>query len=155
WEEGVSAQNIYVNKDNAGYQLIETVSAVENAVQLEIEPNSSYCFYVEAVSNGSQRPSTTNSTCVDTDYPEVIEFNYLNRVTTIEEQRIQMEVLKDISGIVTSFELLRAKGDDPFLSLGTYAEIYNSVTTVYDTGVHASNTVYRYKWKAFDGCGAE
>jgi len=155
WEEGVSAQNIYVNKDNAGYQLIETVSAVENAVQLEIEPNSSYCFYVEAVSNGSQRPSTTNSTCVDTDYPEVIEFNYLNRVTTIEEKRIQIDLLQDINGIGTTYELLRAKGDDPFLSLGTYAEINNPVITVYDTDVNASNTVYRYKWKAFDGCGAE
>src|SRR5690606_31701655 len=155
WEEGVSAQNIYVNKDNAGYQLIETVSAVENAVQLEIEPNSSYCYYVEAVSNGSQRASTTHSTCVDTDHPEVIEFDYLNRVTTIEEKRIQIDLLQDINGIGTTYELLRAKGDDPFLSLGTYAEINTPVITVYDPDVNASNTVYRYKWKAFDGCGAE
>src|SRR5690606_7745250 len=78
-----------------------------------------------------------------------------NRVTTIEEKRIQIGLLQDINGIGTTYELLRAKGDDPFLSLSTYAEINNPVITVYDTDVNASNTVYRYKWKAFDGCGAE
>ncbi|NEN25194.1 hypothetical protein G3O08_16960 [Cryomorpha ignava] len=155
WDEGVEKQNIYVNKDNAGYQIVETVSNVQNAIQLDIEPNSSYCIYVEAVSNGSQRPSTTNATCVDTDYPEVIDFNYLNRVTTVDEKRIQIDLLQDVNGNGTTYQLLRAKGDDPFLPFGTYSETNNPLITVFDTDVNASNTVYRYKWKAFDGCGAE
>lgn len=155
WDEGVALQNIYVNKDNAGYQLVETVSAAQNAIQLDIEPNSSYCFYVEAVSNGTQRPSTTNATCVDTDYPEVISFNYLNRVTTIDDKRIQIDLLQDVNGIGTTYSLFRAEGVGQFLPLGTYSATVDPVITVYDTDVNASSTVYHYKWKAYDGCGEE
>lgn len=155
WSEGVAEQNIYVNKDNDGFELVQTVSGIQNAIDLIIEPNSSYCIYVEAVSNGSQRPSTSNATCIDTQYPEVIEFNYLNRVTTINDNRIQIDLLQDVSGSGSTYQLLRAKGDGDFLPLATYAQSNEPIISVYDTDVNASSSVYRYKWKAFDGCGAE
>ena len=155
WEEGVAEQNIYVNENNGGFQLVATVSPDELMYNLAIEPNSEYCIYIEAVSNGSQRPSTTNATCVETNYPEVIDFNYLNRVTTVSEDRIQIDLLQDLQGIGTTYELMRAEGDDDFQSIGVYSATNDPVFTVFDTDVNTSNTVYKYKWKAFDGCGEE
>ncbi len=155
WEEGVAEQNIYVNLNNSGFQLETTLIPGVNTYELEIEPNSEYCIYVEAVSNGSQRPSTTNPTCVETNYPDVIDFNYLNRVTTVGDDRIQIDLLQDVQGIGTTYELLRAEGDDDFQSIGIYGATSDPVLTVFDTDVNSSNTVYKYKWKAFDGCGEE
>jgi len=155
WQEGVALHNIYVNQDNGGYQLVESLAANEVSYNLPIEPNSEYCIYVEAVSNGSQRPSTTNATCLETNYPQVSEFNYLNRVTTIDNKRIQIDLLQDVNANGTTYELLKSKNNEAFQSMGVYNKTNIPVLTVFDTEVNADIAVYKYKWKAFDGCGVE
>lgn len=155
WQEGIALHNIYVNQDNGGYQLVESLAANEVSYDLSIEPNSEYCIYVEAVSNGSQRSSTTNATCLETNYPEVAAFNYLNRVTTVNDKRIQIDLLQDISANGTKYELLKSKNDQAYLSMGVYNKTDNPILTVFDTDVNADISVYKYKWKAFDGCGLE
>jgi len=155
WQEGIALHNIYVNQDNGGFQLVESLAANAVSYDMPIDPNSEYCMYVEAVSNGSQRPSTTNATCVQTNYPEVAAFNYLNRVTTIDNKRIQIDLLQDLDANGTRYELFKSKNNEPFQSFGVYEKTESSILTVVDTDVDADFAVYQYKWKAFDGCGLE
>lgn len=154
WEEGVALYNLYLSENGGSYQLVETFSADEASYNLPVEPNYEYCFYIEAISNGSQRPSTTNSFCFKTDYPQVAAFNYLNRVTTLNDKRIQIDLLQDLNSIGTTYELLRAEEGNFFESMGTYPmDQNNTMLTVTDNDVNADVKVYRYKWKAYDGCG--
>ena len=155
WQEGIALHNIYVNHDNGGFQLVESLAANEVSYDLPIDPNSEYCIYVEAVSNGSQRPSTTNATCIETNYPQVAAFNYLNRVTTVDNKRIQIDLLQDVDANGTKYELLKSTNDGVYQSMGVYNKTDNPILTVFDAEVNADVSVYKYKWKAFDGCGLE
>ena len=155
WQEGIALHNIYVNQDNGGFQLVESLAANAVSFDLPIDPNSEYCMYVEAISNGSQRPSTTNATCLQTDYPQVAAFNYLNRVTTVDKKRIQIDLLQDLDAKGTTYELFKSKNDQTYQSIGVYTKTNTSILSVFDTDVDADFAVYKYKWKAFDGCGLE
>ena len=155
WDEGVSEYRIHAFINNGGDQVIGTAAGDALSYNLEIDPNTNYCIYIEAISNGPQRPSTSNETCFETKYPEVITFNYLNRVTTVDNQTIQIDLYQDANGEGTTYELMRSKSGGSFESLGTYPQTPNPVLTVLDGNVDASNTVYSYKWKAYDGCGQE
>ncbi len=155
WDEGVNSYKIHAFINGGSDQVIGT--AGENTLNylMDIEPNTDYCIYIEAISNGIERPSTSNQTCFETKYPEVIAFNYLNRVTTIDDHNIQIDLYQDTSGQGTKYELMRSKSGAAFQSLGIYPQTANPVLTVLDSDVDADNTVYTYKWKAFDGCGQE
>lgn len=155
WSEGVNEYRIHAFINGGSDQVTGTTGGDILNYQMDIDPNTDYCIYIEAISNGAQRPSTSNQTCFETKYPEVIAFNYLNRVTTIDDKSIQIDLYQDITGKGTKYELLRSKSGAAFQSLGSYNQTTNPIITVIDSDVNSANTVYTYKWKAFDGCGQE
>lgn len=155
WDEGVSSYKIHAFINNGSDVVLNSVSGDTLSYTFEIEPNTEYCIYIEAVSNGVQRPSTSNMTCFETKYPQVISYNYLNRVTVIDDHHIQIDLYQDVNGVGTTYELMRSKSGGAFHSLGQYAPTSNPVLTVIDSDVEADEAVYTYKWKAYDGCGQE
>ncbi len=120
-----------------------------------VEPNTEYCLYIEAISNGSQRPSTSNASCIETVYPEVIDYNYISSVTTLNDQAIEINILQDLDAVGTTYELFKSRDNGSFQSKGTYAQAATENLTVVDEDVMADQIVYRYKAKAVDGCGTE
>lgn len=153
WEEGVSKYIIHV--DNGITTEDIELGPEELNFQLEVIPNLEYCVYVEAISNGTQRPSTTNSACFITDYPEVIDFAYNSTATTTGDRQIEIDLFQDISGKGTTYELLRSEAGQSYQSIGVYPQSTNPIITATDNDVDAQNLLYRYKWRVFDGCGQE
>lgn len=155
WPEGVTEYAIHVSQNGGADAVVATVSGDTTKYMLSTEPNAEYCVYVEARSGGPQRPSTSNQSCFETKYPEVIDFNYLQTVTVRDKSEIEIDLYQDLSGEGTTYELFRSKDGGAFKSMGQYVPTTDPVLTIVDTDVNADMSQYTYKWKAFDGCGVE
>lgn len=157
WEEGVEKYTLHVDEDGDGFATEYVISNDTSEYSLNITPNSEYCFYVVANSNGDQRESTSNMTCLVAQYPEPIEEgkNYISKVSTISDNEIEIELLQDADAQGIMYELWRSVSGSTFRLMSTYEQTPDASIIVSDFDVNADITVYTYKWKAFDGCGLE
>ncbi|HKL02664.1 MAG TPA: hypothetical protein VJ911_03275, partial [Cryomorphaceae bacterium] len=153
WEEGVDSYNLYVD-DGLGSEVIQ-VSAEEESYELEITPNLEYCVYLEAVSSGTQRASTSNMACFTTTYPAVVDYAYLSSVSTVDNTNIRVNLLQDSTGSGTTYDLYRKREGSEFQKIATLNQSTSELISYTDTDVDPQNTIYTYKFRVFDGCGQE
>jgi len=153
WNEGVEKYVIHVDDGISTYEL--TVEPDTLQYDLEITPNMDYCVYVEALSNGEQRASTSNRSCFTTLYPQVVDYAYNSRVTTIDDRTLEVELFQDPNGVGTTYALYRSEAGQSFQPITTLNQNTDPNLTYTDTDVDARNIIYTYKWVVFDGCGQE
>ncbi|MCA1762732.1 MAG: gliding motility-associated C-terminal domain-containing protein [Flavobacteriales bacterium] len=153
WEEGIELYRLHVN-NGIDDEIIE-IGADETSYELEITPNLEYCIYLEAVSNGNQRASTSNMACFTTNYPSVIDYAYISSVSTVDNQNLQINLLQDSTGIGTTYELYRRRQGSQYQQITTLNQSTQELITYTDTDVDPQNTIYTYKFRIFDGCGQE
>lgn len=153
WAEGVETYEIKALIDGAAEQLMGAVTGDETFFIAEVEPNREYCFFVEAVSAGNQRNSTSNEACVTTDYPVIPEVVYNSYVTVIDNSTVEVALLQDPESEGVTYELFRARQAGGFVSLGTFGQTGQEQLIYTDTDLDTRNLSYRYKWEAYDGCG--
>lgn len=153
WEEDVEKYIIHVNDGVAPY----TISVGPDTLQydLEITPNLEYCIYVEALSNGEQRATTSNMSCFTTLYPPVVAYAYNSTATTIDDRSIQVDLLQDPNGEGTTYALYRSEAGQSFQPVTTLNQSTDMVISYTDTDVDTRNIIYEYKWIVYDGCGQE
>ncbi len=153
WAEGVSHYRLHIQSNGGAFDVFDNLDANQVVFTLETVPNLDYCYYVEAISNGTQRPSTSNMNCFTAAYPEPITDNYLSRVTTISQNEIQIDLYQDPSGVGTTYELMRSVAGSSFHLLYTHNVTPEEIYTYSDFDVDSDVTIYSYKWLAYDGCG--
>lgn len=153
WPEGVEAYQVKARIDGGAPVLIEELSGEETFYIAEVEPNREYCFFVEAVSAGAQRNSTSNQACVITDYPVVADFLYNSYVTVVDNTTVEVALLQDPDAVGMRYELFRARQTGGFVKVGTFEQTAEEKIVYVDTDLDTRNLTYRYKWRAFDGCG--
>ena len=153
WEEGVSKYIIHIDDGFSQYQIEVDPDQLE--FELEIVPNSEYQVYIEAISNGTQRPSTSNSTFFVTAYPVVPDFAYNSRATTVDERSVLVELIVDEDAQGATYELYRSEAGLSYQLITTLFQPTSNILSYTDTDTDAGNIVYQYKWRVFDGCGQE
>ncbi len=153
WEEGIELYRLHVN-NGIDDEIIE-IAAGETSYELEITPNLEYCIYLEAVSNGDQRASTSNMACFTTNYPSVIDYAYISSVSTVDNENLQINLLQDSTGIGTTYELYRRREGSQYQQITTLNQSTQELITFTDTDVDPQNIIYTYKFRIFDGCGQE
>ncbi len=154
WDEDVEKYVIRAEVDGLEDLAMGEVDGESLFFLAEVEPNREYCFYIEAHSNGDQRVSHSNFACIGTTYPVIIDYNYISSVNTISDSRIQVDLQQDVLGMGTTYELFRSREGASFVSKGVFQQTNQPVLTYVDNDVDARNLKYRYKWVAYDGCGA-
>lgn len=155
WDEGVSAYKIMASIDGAAPVEVGEVDGSESMFLAPVEPNLEYCYYVEAVSAGSQRNATSNEACIVAEYPNVAEDVYLSSVSVLTNSSLEVKLLQDNEAVGTTYELLRARQTSGFVSLGTFGQTAAAEFLYVDQGLDTRNLRYTYKWKLKDGCGFE
>jgi gliding motility-associated-like protein len=155
FDQGVEKYRLHIEVDGGGFTVIDNLDPNEVVYDLEITPNSEYCIYVEAISNGTQRASTSNMTCFVAQYPEPAGFNYISRVSTVSDNEITIELLQDQNAQNITYELWRSVSGSSFRLMSTYDQTPEESIIVSDFDVDADIQVYTYYWKAYDGCGLE
>lgn len=153
WPEGVDAYLIKAFIDGGAEELMGEVTGDETFFIAEVDPNREYCFFVEALSAGDQRNSTSNAACVTTDYPVIADFLYNSYVTVIDNTTAEVALLQDPESEGMTYELFRARQTGGFVKLGTFGQTGQEFLIYTDTDLDTRNLNYRYKWRAYDGCG--
>lgn len=153
WSEGVEAYHVKARIDGGAPVVIEELTGEETFYIAEVEPNREYCFFVEAISAGAQRNSTSNQACVITDYPVVSAFLYNSYVTVLDNSSVEVALLQDPAAEGMSYELYRARQTGGFVKIGEFEQTQEERIVYVDTDLDPRNLTYRYRWKAFDGCG--
>lgn len=151
WPEGVDQYVIHAFVDGTD-QVMGTADSASLFFSAEVEPNREYCFYVEAISKGSQRPSTSNGACVNTIYPPIPDHFDIRTVTVVGDA-IRVELSQDPTAEGITYELYRAVDQAPFRLITTLDATTAPVMTYTDTDVDVDAGIYTYYFKAVDGCG--
>ena len=153
WPQGVDKYVIHAIVDETDQVEFGSVTPNELFFNAPIEPNREYCFYVEAISLGDQRASTSNAACITTNYPIVPDHYNIATVSVIDNQAIEVTLANDPDAEGITYELFRAIDQGPFRTLGTTAATNSPTMSYIDTDVDVDNGVYTYYYKVTDGCG--
>jgi gliding motility-associated-like protein len=154
WVEGVENYNLIVETDGAPADTMP-IDFNEEGLEFPVTPNSEYCMYIEAVSNGPQRASTSNLVCFIANYPRIPDFVYLNSVSALSDQSIQVDLFHDPAAEGMTYELWRARGDGDFFPIASQGQNQTEILSFIDNDVDASIIQYTYKVKVYDGCENE
>jgi len=171
WDEGVDEYVLHITPqgepeytiplgpDTLDTSLEQIGNSFENvfSYSLDINPEVLYSVYVEAISSGTQRPSTSNRSKFETEYPTVVEEakTYNSRATTLVDDRIELDLLQDVEGEGTAYALYRSEAGQSFQPVTVLNQSSNPVISFTDTDVDTENVIYNYKWIVYDGCGQE
>lgn len=121
---------------------------------VDVDPNTEYRFYIKAISNGTQQPSTSNGVLIFIEYPPIIDFHYLSSVSTNLDGQIEVKLLQDTAGVGTTYELYKKEGMGTYNFVGLFPAVLGEDTITYiDLDVRANELIYTYYWRAIDGCG--
>ena len=157
WDEGVSKYEIVQSQDGGTDQVIAELGPEAETYRAEVEPFSDYCYYVRAISNGDQIPSSSNGKCITASYPDFSEVNYLSTVTREIDGSTRIQLHTDGTGDSTEFQLQSSKGaPDDFETIATVSQPAPGTDLTYTVPPSATNTaITYYRWRQLDACGAE
>ncbi len=155
WSDGLLGYEVYTRKDGGAEELIAFILPSGNSfVHRTIEPESTYWYYVKAISGSAAYTSRSNARQVFTDMPRYpIVFN-ANFATILSENRIGLNFKVDLTADVIRYKILRA-------SDGINSQ-YDTIATInpnnldgdilnYEDNIN-TNQVHYYKLVAINTC---
>jgi len=156
WAEGVASYQIRAQINGAPSVLMQTLSGNTLSTIVPVNPFDIYCFFIVATSNGIQRPSISNKYCQEATYPPIPQFLYLNRVSVISKEEIEVNLLPDPLAFGVEYRLERkSELDNDFEEIGNMEPIALSILFGQrDIDVNTNEFNYRYRIAAYDACGA-
>lgn len=155
WDEGVLGYEIYGRENGGSWQLLGTRGP--NGPQFtigDLNIDSQYCFFVKALSSGAQKPSFSNTTCVNIEYPERPEFAYLSRVSILDDRAVEMTAHHS-GGVNMKYRFERY--DDAFqqffeIETVTYLPFMGDEVYMQDQQSAPVNKPYQYRVSLIDSC---
>lgn len=153
WPEGVERYEIRAIVNGTQDVFFDSLPPDASEFQADVLPDTEYLFYVRAYSNGDQRPSDSNGVLIVTDYPDIIDYQYLSSVSVNDMNQIEVTLVQDPNGEGITYELYRAEGDGQFQLIADLNATEDNTMVYTDTDVRPGDVRYTYFWKAYDGCG--
>ena len=152
WTDPVSQYKIYCKIDNEPEIFLGAVSGtVRQFVHTNIIGNTSYCYYIRAVSSNGTKTSTSNLTCRTTDAsgnPSLLNADY---ATVDSYNNIKLSFTIDAESEIKYLKLMKSESID-----GTYNQIakLNKTSTKlsYTDYADIMHNVYYYKTIAINKC---
>ena len=156
WLNGVGSYDVFVQIDNAGYQLVASLDSTTTSYTINnVVDGQTYSIYVRAKENGVVNEAVSNvvTTVIAVNNP--VSFNYINSVSVVGNDRIDIEVDWDYVSDLSNVELLRGGDTSVFSVLTTLSSPTSFIYTHNDLGVDVLNQNYYYQFRTVDKCGFE
>jgi len=154
----VKEYRIYGSENKAAYTLWGVVSPDSlSFTYTNINPNSFYTYYVQAVSNNSVFTSSSNKdTLSDYSLPQP-QFVYLTHASVKNNSYVEIKAIVDTSAYVSKCNIFRADNiSGPFVKIGNTMPALSSNSFVYnDLTANVNEKSYYYKLSLTDSCGYE
>ena len=149
WDQVVRYE-VYFSVDGSAYSLLEDGETQDTAkIQLGIEDNRRYCYFIKAVSPTTQ--SFSNIACKNVTHPLFPSWIDAESASAIGEDQVELRFALDPAGEVTSFRLFKAAGPGkPFIADAIIRNAEDSI--VYTDQVISTKLPWLYKLYALDVC---
>ncbi|NND77961.1 MAG: T9SS type B sorting domain-containing protein, partial [Flavobacteriales bacterium] len=154
----VLGYEIYANENNGQYQLVGTRGPNGTSFKHgNLNIDSNYCYFVKAISNGTQKPSFSNFTCVDIVYPDRPDFAYLSSVSILDDRAVEMTAFHS-GGVNMKYKF--EKYDPNFeqffeIATVTYLPLMGDEVYMVDQQNAPVNRAFQYRVSLIDSCNVE
>ena len=152
WNNGVALYNLYYSVDGGAWNLLTQLSSNDSLYQhLNVNPQSTYSYIIEAVENGNEK-SNSNIANRYIHQPPLPAFSYLQSVTVLNDQEIEIRYYADQNVDVTGYKLF--KSDDEGASFEMIESTNNTTNPIVfiDQNVNPDEQHYFYKVSVVDSC---
>ena len=144
-EQRVALYNLYYSVDGGAWNLLTQLSSNDSLYQhLNVNPQSTYSYIIEAVENGNEK-SNSNIANRYIHQPPLPAFSYLQSVTVLNDQEIEIRYYADQNVDVTGYKLF--KSDDEGASFEMIESTNNTTNPIVfiDQNVNPDEQHYFYK----------
>ena len=104
---------VYFSENGGTWSILDVVpnsTAAYNA--LNLEDDSAYCFYVQAVSSNGFTTSSSNYSCKMVDFPELPSYVYIRHASVNTDGSVNLKWVNDRDVYVTGYSLQRSLSPD-------------------------------------------
>ncbi len=146
----VAQYYIYSHKQGETWSLLDSTSGT--GITINVDPDETYCFVIEAVSDSSDR-SFSNVSCIYIAVPTQPDYNYL-QVATVSGDKVDVRYMVDNSSNITEAILERQEvGEPDFEVIETIPLINGAFSYTDSTEIDVFEHSYIYRVAFIDSCG--
>jgi gliding motility-associated-like protein len=156
WPEGVESYNVRAQINGEPSVVLASYSGNTLNATIPVDPYNEYCFFIWAESNGVQKPALSNKFCLESTYPPIPQYLYLNRVNVLSETEIEINMLPDPLAFGVEYRLERkTELESEFEEIGVMAPVPLSELYFYidSDNINTNEFLYNYRIAAYDACG--
>ena len=151
WNSGISNYEVLQSLNGGDISKLGTTTS-NTFIVSNLKPDSLYCFTIQSISGNQFDTSLSNKICIETVYPYISDTNYLQTVTVVNENRIDLRIYTTPSNTVKGYDIFRSEDEGiTFNSIG-FAPNTTIPITFSDRNVNSSSFNYQYHVKALDSC---
>ncbi|MFH0894007.1 MAG: gliding motility-associated C-terminal domain-containing protein [Bacteroidota bacterium] len=154
---GVKEYRLFVSENAGPVQLLTTTTSTDTSyVHNNLNVGSTLCYFVQAIDTSGLHTSTSNTECVIVTFPKVPQFCYINHVTVVDNDYVELSCFVDTSAYVKKYRIMRA--NDPlgaFYEVATISNVTNPILIYMDFETSPKMQSYTYKVIVVDSCNNE
>jgi len=153
---GIDEYVVYISENGGAWSVLDVVTNTTTTYDvLNLEDDSTYCFYVTAVSTNGFT-SSSNNTCKLVDFPELPSYVYIRHASVETDGSVYLKWVNDRNVYVIGYALQRSQSPDGPWTLIDY-QVYTATPEYTFTDATASanlHSVY-YRVAVIDSCSNE
>ncbi|MFW5793281.1 MAG: gliding motility-associated C-terminal domain-containing protein [Bacteroidota bacterium] len=144
--------NIWTKFNDDEWQKIMMVNNETNNIAFDDFEAGNHCFFLENLNTTSEISSSSNKKCINVDFLDPPEFAYLQKVSVIGDNNIEIAAFVDNEVKQAAYVLLRsANEDENFAPIDTVFS-NNEYVEFIDEGLNVYSDFYNYKIEVLDSC---
>lgn len=154
---GLEAYEIYYQTDEGDFTLLDRVDSQQNHyVHDNLDDETHYAYFVRAVNTDE---SITSTSCIKsnrTNYPDPADFIYLQNVSVVDNDHVELTLFTDTIASSTGYLILRSQNSGgPFDVIDTVFNTANARLFYEDIEADFSSQHYYYRITVLDSCNRE
>ena len=152
WINGVDFYNLYYSENGGNWNMLAQLNANDSVYQhLNVNPQSTYSYIVEAIENGSEK-SISNIANRFIHQPPLPSFSYLQSVTVVNDLDIEVRYHADENVDVSGYKLFRSDDEGANFDFIEFTSNITNPILFFDQDVEPDVKHYFYKVSVVDSC---
>lgn len=157
FDPSLSSYRIWVSENLGPKTLLDDVSSTTLSYDhISVTPNSSYCYYIQAVDSGALKLSSSNIQCATIIKPNQPKYVYMRYATIVGNQNAKIGFFVDTTAFITKYKLYRSEDGVNYNLLTELppTNIYSNINYTDYTAVVKEKSYY-YKVVVVDSCNQD
>lgn len=154
WKEGVQAYEIWLNKNNLGFQRIQTLPNTNtNYVYKDAQDNDRLIFQIRAVEKNKNNKALSNSLTFNVQVNRPMDYLHITKLSVNNDNNIEIQWQWDTDVDYAGGELLNGIDSSQLSSRLSLPIIGSSINGFNDTDLEPHHHSYYYRVQTEDACG--